>query len=83
MNAIAIANLTIAFTSELLIGMVYQERTTNWPSGMPHTLVDASFNKYIPQYLVSKIKLRRALNAVSMNKEEDPVDLFEAIRGIE
>ena len=45
-------------------------------------LVDALFNKYVPQDLVSKIELRRALNCVSMKKEEDPVDLFKAISGI-
>ena len=68
MNAIAIANLTIAFTSELLIGMVYQERTTNWPSGLEHMVMDALFKKIVPQDLVSKVELRRALNAVNMKK---------------
>ena len=45
-------------------------------------VVDALFNKYVPQNLVSKIELRRALNSVIMKKEEDPANLFEAISGI-
>ena len=69
MNAIAIANLTTAFTSESLIGMIYQARTTKWPCGLAHMVVDALFKKYVPQDLVSKIELRRALNAVRMKKE--------------
>ena len=41
--------------------------------------MDALFKKYVPQDLVSKIELRRALNAVSTKKEEDLANLFEAI----
>ena len=82
MNAIAITNITMSFTSELLIGMVYQARTTEWNSGLAHMVVYVLFKKYFLQYLVSKIELRRALNAVSIKKEEDPENLFEVISGI-
>ena len=83
MNAIAIANLSIAFTSKSLIGMVYLAIITEWPSELAHMLVYAIFNKYVPQDLASKIYLSRTLNDVSMKKEEDPANLFEAISGIE
>ena len=83
MNVISIANITMSFTSESLIGMFYQERTTKWPSGLAHMVVDSLFNKYVPKYLVSKIDLRRALNAVIMKKEEDPENIFKAISGID
>ena len=83
LNAIAIANLTMAFTSESLIGMVYQAKKSKWPGGLAYMVVDSLFKKYVPQDLVSKIELRRALNAISMKKEEDPANLFEAISGIE
>ena len=82
MNVIVIANLTMAFKSELLVGMVYQSRTTKWPSGLDHMVVDALFKKRFPQDLVSKIGLLRALNAVSMKKEEFPVNLFDMISRI-
>ena len=82
MNAITITNLTVAFASEYLIGMVYQARITDQPSGLAHMLLDVIFKKYVPQDLISKIKLLRALNTVIMKKEEDPANLFEAIIGI-
>ena len=46
-------------------------------------VVDAVFKKYILQDLVSKIELRRALNSIIMNREEDPTNLFEVISGID
>ena len=61
MNMIEIANIIMDFWSESLIGVVYQERTTKWPSGLAHMVVDALFKKYILQDLVSKIDLRRTL----------------------
>ena len=69
MNVIVITNITMDFTSESLTGMVYQARTTEWPSGLVHMVVDALFKKYVLQDLVSKIELRRALNSASTNKE--------------
>ena len=82
MIVIAVDNLNMAFTSESLICIVYQARTTKWTSGMAPMVVNELFKTYFLQDLVSKINLRRALNAVIMKKEEDPANLFEAIRGI-
>eukprot|EP00591_Stephanopyxis_turris_P000610 CAMPEP_0195508876 /NCGR_PEP_ID=MMETSP0794_2-20130614/1972_1 /TAXON_ID=515487 /ORGANISM="Stephanopyxis turris, Strain CCMP 815" /LENGTH=163 /DNA_ID=CAMNT_0040635957 /DNA_START=67 /DNA_END=558 /DNA_ORIENTATION=+ len=82
-NAVAMANLTMAFTTEALIGMVYQAQTSLWSSGLTYVIVDALHKKYIPKDLVSKIELRRELNAVSMKKDDDPAVLFVAISGIE
>ena len=47
-----------------------------------HKVVYALFKKYVPQYLVYKIELRRALNDAITKKEEDPENLFKAISGI-
>ena len=59
MNVITISNITMAFTSECLIGIVYQSRTTKWSRGLEHMVKDALFKKHFPQDLVSKIELRR------------------------
>ena len=83
MNAIAIANLTMAFINESLKGMVYQSITTHWPSGMAHMVVDALLNKYVPQDLVFNIDFCKSLNAAIMKKEEYPDNLLEAISVIE
>ena len=67
--AIEISNIIMVFTSELLIGMIYQEITTEWPSGMVHMVSDLLFKKYVPQDMVSKIELRGVINYVGINKE--------------
>ena len=79
MSVIVIANLTMALTSESLTGMVYQPITIGWPSGLAHMVVDALFNKYTPQNILSKIELHRSLNTVITNKKEYPTNLSEAI----
>ena len=48
-NAIAMANLTMAFTSEATMGLVYKAKTNDWPSGLAHLVVAALFKKYQPQ----------------------------------
>ena len=55
MNVIVITNITMSFTSESLIGMVYQAITTKWNSGLAHMVVYVLFNKYFLHDLVSKI----------------------------
>jgi len=83
MNAIAMANLTMAFTTEALMGIVNKAVKTEWPSGLAYLVIDALFKKYVPQDLISMVELRKALNSVTMKKTEDPANLFEALSGIE
>ena len=82
-NDVCMANLTMAFTSEKLMGLVYKATTTAWPSGQAYLVIDALFKRYVPQDLISKVELRREVNKVSMKKEEDPANLFEALSAIE
>jgi hypothetical protein len=81
-NQIALANLTMAFTTEALMEMIYKARTTDWPNGLPWMVMKQLHTKYFPKVLVSKIELRRALNGVSMRKEDDPALLFEQTSAI-
>ena len=83
MNAVCVANFTMAFTSEKLMGIVYKSCTSDWPGGLAHLIVQELLNRYMPKDLISKVELRRALNAVSMKKDEDPSVLFEALSAIE
>eukprot|EP00957_Ditylum_brightwellii_P087377 6650871-Ditylum_brightwellii.AAC.1 len=76
-NTIVMASFTMAFTSESLIGMVYAAMTTDWPSGLAYKIMVALHEKYVPQDMVAKIELRRALSSVLMKRKDDPVDLFE------
>lgn len=49
-NAIAMANLTMAFTSEAAMSLVYKAQSTDWPGGLAHLVVAALLEKYQPQY---------------------------------
>jgi hypothetical protein len=82
-NRTALANLTMAFTTEALMGMIYKARTTDWPNGLAWMVMKQIHTKYFPKDLVPKIEIRRALNCVSMKKEDDPALLFEQISAIE
>jgi hypothetical protein len=73
----------MAFTAEALMGMIYNAKTADWPNELAWMVVKALHRKYFPKDLMSKIEWRRALNAVSMKKEDDPAILFEQICAIE
>jgi hypothetical protein len=38
-NAYAVASLTIAFTSEATMGLIWKAMTTDWPGGLAHLVV--------------------------------------------
>eukprot|EP00957_Ditylum_brightwellii_P192474 14653963-Ditylum_brightwellii.AAC.1 len=78
-NAIAMASFTMAFTIELLIGMVYAAMTTEWLSGLAYKIVVVLHEKYALQDMVAKIELKFTLNSVLMKRKDNPVVLFEQI----
>jgi len=82
-NDIALANLTMSFTTEGLMGLVYSSMTTKYPDGLAWKVVNGLFEKYYPQDLLSKVELRQELNSIKMKKEDNPSVLFEALSGIE
>ena len=82
-NDIALANLTMAFTTEGLMGLVYSSMTAEYPDGLAWKVVDGLFQKYYPQDILSKVELRQELNGIKMKKEDNPAVLFEALSGIE
>jgi len=45
-NAIAVANLTMAFTTEATMCLVYKTVSSEWPSGLAHKIVSKLFKKY-------------------------------------
>ena len=81
-NATAMACLTIAFTSEANMCLVYEAVTSEWPSGLAHQVVSALFKKYQPQDTMTKVELRQQLNKISMKGTDDPMKLFEQISAI-
>eukprot|EP00957_Ditylum_brightwellii_P187666 14290277-Ditylum_brightwellii.AAC.1 len=51
LNTIAIANFTMAFTSESLIGIIYASMSTAYPGGLAYKVVVALHKKYAPKDL--------------------------------
>jgi hypothetical protein len=82
-NAIAMANLTMAFTSEATINLVCKAMTVEWPTGLAHLVVLALFKKCRPQDTIARVELRKVLNAIKMKKGKDPATLFEQMCSIE
>ncbi len=81
-NKIAMANFTMAFTSEGTISLIYKAETTNWPDGLASLVTDALKAKYMPQDTVTRVELRQMLNKVSMKPNSNPAVIFEQISTI-
>ena len=70
-------NLTLAFTTESLMSLLFKAQTTAWPNGLAHLVVKELFKKFRPRDTISRVELRSQLNAVSMDKKDNPSTLFE------
>ncbi len=81
-NAMAMANLTMAFDSESLFGMIYKSMSKEYRAGKAHLVVKELFNKYNPEDVVSRVELRKMLAGVSMKDTQDPSTLFEQVSAI-
>ena len=52
-NAVAMANLSMAFMSEGTMGLVYKAMTLAWLNGLVHLVIKALFKKYQHQDMVT------------------------------
>jgi hypothetical protein len=78
-NALAMSNLTMAFETENLFGLIYKTMSNDLPGGLAHEVVVQLFNKYSPGDIISRVELMQMLNAVSIKDAEDPSVLFEQV----
>ena len=76
-NEVAMANLTMSFTSNRAMGMVCKAQDDDWPGGRAHKVMESMITKYRPKDTISRLELRKKLNKVKMKKNEDPAVLFE------
>jgi hypothetical protein len=81
-NAVAVANLTMAFETDQLMSLVYQAQTTDWPGGLAHMIVLGLKERYQPVDMVSMVEMRQAINKVTMKKDDEPTVLFDQISAI-
>jgi hypothetical protein len=81
-NAVAMANLSMAFTSEGTKGLVYKAINAKWPNGLVHLMIRGLFKKYQPQDTVTLVELRWMLNKISMKKDANTATMFEQIASV-
>ena len=82
-NAVAMASLSMAFTSEGTMGLVYKAMSADWPNGLAHLVIKGLFKKYQPEDTVTLVELRQMLNKISMKKDSNPATMFEQIASVE
>jgi hypothetical protein len=82
-NNVAIANFTMAFTTESSIQLLFKSQTAEWPGGLAHLVVKELMAVYMPQDTVTRSELRQMLNRVSMKTKEHPRVIFEQISKIQ
>jgi len=79
---VAMANLSMAFTNEACMGLIYKSMSNEWPSGLAYKVIEELMAKYQPQHTITRVEIRQMLNRVSMKKDEDPATSFEKISSI-
>ena len=81
-NAIAVANMTMAFTTDGTMALVYKSKTMAWPNGLAYKITDALKQKYQPEDTMTRVELQHQLNMVKLKKEDDPATMFEQLSAI-
>jgi hypothetical protein len=82
-NQVAMAAFTVAFTTEGLLNIIYSSRTTKWPSGLAHKVVELLHKKYKPTDMMTLVELQDEMAALKLKKNQDPSELFEQLSAIQ
>ena len=82
-NNLAIASMTMAFTTSGLINKVYKARTTEYPGGLAHLLVADLLKECQPKDRISKVEAKVKLLDIKMKSGGDPKEIFEQISKVE
>ena len=69
----------MAFTTNELLGYIHEAMTAEYPDGLAFLVVRQLLDDFQPQDKMSRVELRRRLNAIKMKPNENPKRLFEQI----
>jgi len=78
-NATAMVSLTLAFTKNSLLGMIYSAESVEYPNGEAWKVVSKLMKKCKPDNFMASVELEEELAALSMGRKDDPEELFEEI----
>jgi hypothetical protein len=82
-NYAAMAQLTMAFTTEAAMTFIYDGMTNvDWPNGLAFMVINTIKHMHLPNNTIAKVELRRMMNGIKMKKTEDPVVLFNQIAAV-
>jgi len=82
-NDDAMANLTLAFTTDELISMILASQTAEWPEGLACNVIKELIKKYKPDDVMSLVDEKVALNKIRMSSSDEPSVLFDQITAVE
>lgn len=81
-NNVAIANMTMAFSTQAMLALIEQSCTDKWPSGLAYVVMELLFARFRPDDVITRVELRKQLAKVSMKVNAKPSTLFEQISSI-
>ena len=81
-NAMAMHNLSNAFTSEALGTLLDEACSEEWPDGEAYKVIKAVKKKYQHSDDMAAVEIRNELSQIHMKPYEDPSVLFEQIINI-
>ena len=82
-NLLAMAHLTIAFSSEALLNKIPTAATADWPGGLAFMMMDVLKAQYAPQDQMAVVERTRKLNKLGLARGENPSKLFEGIKAVD
>jgi len=82
-NKVALANLTMAFTTSGSMALIKESKTNEWPKGLAYKVIEKLQAKHQPKDTISRVELRSKLNGVKMKNKDDPQELFDRLTKIE
>ena len=84
-NALAMANLTMAFTNDnnVCMGFVFKSMDNDWPKGRAWYVMEKLEKKYRPNDLMVEFELNKKLSELKMNIHESPAVLFTQLASID
>lgn len=82
-NDTAMANLTLAFTSDELLRMILSAQTSEWPDGRACDVIKDLTKKYKPEDIMSLVDEKVELAKIRMSSDEEPKKLFDRIIAVE
>ena len=84
-NALAMANLTMAFTNDndVCMGYVFKSMDSKWPKGRAWYVFEKLLKKYRPNDLMVEFELNQKLSELKMKIDESPGVVFTQLARIE